>query len=67
MKAKAEQEKFEEERLKIEAQTEENAKLEEKKAQVRQNAVQREKENKAISKVQEFEKLNKDAKSEDNA
>ena len=66
-KLKAEQEKFEQERLKIEAQIQESSKLEEKKKQVRQNAMQREKESKAISKVQEYEKLNKDAKSKDNA
>lgn len=54
--------KFEEDQKRIEAQIEEQARLEEKKQQIKLNAIQREKENKAISLVQEYENK-RDAKS----
>ena len=54
--------KFEEDQKRIEAQIEEQAKIDEKKQQIKLNAIQREKENKAISLVQEYENK-RDAKS----
>ena len=59
--------KFEEDQKRIEAQIEEQAKIDEKKQQIKLNAIQREKENKAISLVQEYENKSDAKSNEDNA